>query len=152
MILADLRVCQCGQAKQMFEWWSWWADMWKYGYIYTCLVFTYACLNLYSICVWLCVHACIHVETAGVRIHTLSCVCSSKHICLLLLSKTHSHLNAGDRTHLPALWAARQLSQNILEYTHIHTHARLPGVPHMRCLGSAKWNFLKAKKHFSRTN
>lgn len=56
--------------------------------------------------------------------------------------KTHSHLNAGDRTHLPALWAVRQLSQNIL-YT--HARIRLPGVPHMQRPGSAKWNFLKAK-------
>jgi len=152
-------VCQRGKAVQPFWWWDWWADMLKYrrttdGETHTSLVFTCPiCAHINTVFVCGCVHMHAY-ETAGVHIHTFSCVCSSKHICLLLLSKTHSHLNAEDRTHLSALWAARQLSQNILEYAHIlhprahthtHTHTCLPGVPHMQCLGSAKWNFLKAK-------
>ena len=103
----------------------------------------------YSTRVCLCVHECTHVRTAGVRTRAPSrecvCVCVFKQAYLFTFAspKTHSHLNAGDRTHLPALRAARQLSQNIL-YT--HARIRLPGVPHMQLPGSAKWNFFKSPK------
>lgn len=111
----------------------------------------------YSTRVCLCVHACTHVWTAGVRTRAHTRAPSTSYVCVFKQAylftfaspKTHSHLNAGDRTYLPALRAARQLSQNIL-YT--HAHIRLPGVPHMQRPGSAKWNFFKSQKHFPRTN
>lgn len=88
-------------------------------------------------------HMHAHMSVQQVCAHTQAHPCVQASISVYFCSpKTHSHLNAGDRTHLPALWAARQLSQNIL-YT--HARIRLPGVPHMQRPGSAKWNFLKAK-------
>lgn len=113
------------------------ADRCKYGRTIDTLV-TYLHVSAHTF-----THACTHVRTAGVRAHTHTHPCVQASISVYFCSqKTHSHLNAGDRTHLPALWAARQLSQNIL-YT--HARIRLPGVPHMQRPGSAKWNFLKAK-------
>lgn len=105
------------------------------------------------------VRTCVHICPDGRCAHTctyayaliLMCVCVFKQACLFTFAspKTHSNLNAGDRTHLPALRAARQLSQNIL-YT--HARIRLPRVPYMQRPGSAKWNFFKSQKHFPRTN
>lgn len=110
------------------------------SYLYSILVCGVRMLRI-------CMHTC--QDSRFARAHVLMCVFKQAYL-FTFASKTHSHLNAGDRTHLPALWTARQFSQNILEYTHIlhhrtHTHSRLPGVPHMQRLGSAKLNFLKAK-------
>ncbi len=114
---------------------------------YTHVSCAHMCVLIFIQYLCVAVRTCIHVETAGVRIHAFSCVCSSKHICLLLLSKTHSHLNAGDRTHLPALWAARQLSQNILEYTHTHARTHTPpwGTPYA-APGECKMELFKSQK------
>lgn len=123
----------------------------------------------YGLGVWLCVRA--YVSRQQVCAYTHFHVCVQASISVYFCSPKPTHIRMQETGHIfLLLWAARQLSRNILEYTqimqlthirinthsntHAHTHknAYLPGVPHMPHLRSAKWNFLKAKKHFSRTN
>lgn len=92
-------------------------------------------------------------ETAGVHIHEFSCVCSSKHICLLFAHQNPLTFECRRQdTSLCSVSRKTARSEYFSAHTHIMhpsacTHSLPWGTP-MQLLGSAKWNFLKAKKTF----
>lgn len=66
--------------------------------------YTHVHAHIHTVFVCGCAYMHAYMSRQQVRADTRSHVCVQASISVyFLLSKTHSHLNAGDRTHLPAL-------------------------------------------------
>lgn len=99
------------------------------------------------VCVRTCMHTCLDGRCAHPCTYacsfTLVCVCSSKHICLLLLAQKPTHIWMQETGHIFLLYELLDSSVRIF-YTHMHAYASL-GYLICSARGVQNGTFLKAK-------